>query len=514
MEYILEDPSTHVVTAFVEGFKDVKHFIRVADSALEKGKPLCILKVGRSKLGERAAASHTGSITGSDDAYETLFRQKGIIRVIDTDELLETAKACSVTKWPKSDHLAIITSSGGTGSLSADLCADHHLNLADMSPETLKELMKLEELLTFETLSNPIDIRGQGMRNLDKVLPIVLKDDHYGMALITICFSAVGKVANNVATLVRDAILATSIDKPVFVLWVGRRQRLGGTYDIEEGFEILERAGIPVFSEPQKCFKAIGKIVAFARAREKYFADKRRKVTSQPLRNKPIKDVISPGEKVITEYDSKRILSLYDMPVTKEQLASSPEEALEIAQKLGYPVALKVMSPQILHKTEANIYQLNIANPSQLLEAYAMLQTNAYHYNPKADIQGMLIQEMVPSGVEVILGMKRDPQFGPLIMFGLGGIFVEIFKDISFGFPPISEEDAHEMIKKIKGYKILQGARGKKGCDIPTLIDTITKFSHLCVDTSEIIKEIDINPLIVGEVGSGVKVVDALIVLK
>jgi acetyltransferase len=511
VEYMLEDPSNRVITAFVEGFKDVNKFIRVADLALEKGKPLCILKVGRSHLGEKAAASHTGSITGADVAYETIFSQKGIVRVVDTDELFEMAKICSLAKWPTSDGIAFITSSGGLGSLSADLCADYQLNLADLSPETVKKLVGLEELLTFGTVSNPIDVRGQGIRALDKVLPIVLGDDHFGIAVIAMCYAAVGKEANRVATIVKDAILKTDSDKPVFVLWVGRRERLGGTREVEEGYEILERAGIPVFSEPQKCWKTIRKILDFTAARERYFSTKAlepgRKST-RPLEG--IRSIIGSMKDVLTEHDSKKILSLYGIPVTKELLASSPEEAAKVAKEIGFPVALKVMSPQILHKTEAKVFQLNISNASDVESTYNRLLENARRFNPEAAIRGMLVQEMVPSGVEVILGMTRDPQFGPIVMFGLGGIFVEIFKDVSFCFPPISREEAYRMIAKTKAIKLLQGARGKKEADIEGLIDTIVKFSLLCLDTSGLFKEIDINPLIVGERGTGVKVVDAL----
>jgi len=513
IEYMIEDPSNSVIAVFVEGFKDVNHFIRVADLALEKGKPICILKVGRSKLGERAAASHTGSITGSDQAYETIFRQKGIIRALDTEELMEIAKTCSVTKWPTSDGIAIITSSGGTGSLSADLCADYNLNLADMSPDTEKNLVGLKELLTFGTLSNPIDIRGQGMRALDKVLPIVLKDDNFGMAVVTVCFSAVGEVANQVATIVRDAILGTDSDKPVFVLWVGRRQRFGGIYDVEEGFEILEKAGVPTFSEPQKCFKTIRKLVDYTKARQKYLRNKRKVAAFKPPSHiEEAKKIAGAGKMVLTEYDSKRILSLYGIPVTKEQLASSPEQAIKIADEMGYPVALKVMSPQILHKTDASVIQLNIANSSDIIKAYDALLENANKYSEEAGIQGVLVQEMVSPGVEVILGMKKDHQFGPLIMFGLGGIFVEIFKDVSFRFPPIFEDDAYEMIQEISGNEILYGSRGKKECDTKALVEVIIQFSNLCIDTSGVFKEIDINPLIVGEKGNGVKVADSLVV--
>lgn len=515
IEYMLEDPSNKVIAAFVEGFKDVRKFIRVAELALEKGKPLCILKVGRSQLGERAAASHTGSITGADVAYETIFKQKGVIRVVDTDELIEMAKICSLVKWPKSNGIAFITSSGGLGSLSADLCTDYQLNLADLSPETMKKLVGLEELLTFGTISNPIDVRGQGIRALDKVLPIVLEDDHFGMAVIAMCYAAVGREANRVATIVKDAILKTDSDKPVFILWVGRRERLGGTREVEEGYEILERAGIPVFSEPQKCWKTIRKILDFTTAREKH-------ILSKGLEAKPkstnkleeVKRIIGIEKEALVEYESKKILSLYGIPIAKESLASSPEEAIKMAKEMGFPVALKVMSLQILHKTDAKVFQLNVSNSSEVEFTFKRLLENAHRYNPEAKIRGVLVQEMVPSGIEVILGMTRDPQFGPIVMFGLGGIFVEIFKDVSFHFPPVSEEGAHELIQKTRAFTILQGVRRRKGADIEALIHTIVKFSHLCLDTSGLFKEIDINPLVVGEKGAGVKVVDALMMLS
>jgi acyl-CoA synthetase (NDP forming) len=323
----------------------------------------------------------------------------------------------------------------------------------------------------------------------------------------------VGKVANSVATSVRDAILGSNSDKPIFVLWVGRRQRFGGTFDIEEGFEILEKAEIPVFSEPQKCFKAIRNIINFAKAREDYFENKKRVGTFKPITHiKEARQIIGGGGKILTEYESKKILSLYNIPVTKEKLTTSPEQAIKVAEEIGYPIALKVISPQILHKTDAGVIELNIADPLKIEKAYETLLRNAKNCNENVQIMGILVQEMVSPGVEVILGMKKDPQFGPLIMFGLGGIFVEIFKDVSFRLTPIFEEDAYEMIQQIKSYEVLKGFRGKRECDIQALVEIVVKFSHLCTDISEVFREIDINPLIVGERGGGVKVVDSLMI--
>jgi acetyltransferase len=513
IEYMLNDDSNKVVAAFVEGIKDVQHFKKVADLSLDKGKPLCILKVGRSKLGEKAAASHTGSMTGADDAYEVLFKEKGIIRVVDTDELMDMAKICSRAKFPTSDGIAIITSSGGTGSLSADLCADYNLRLPDMSPKTMKELMSLEQLLTFDALANPIDVRGQGIRALDKVLPIVIRDDNYGIAIVSICFSSVGSVANSVARIVKEAILSVQSDKPIFVLWIGRKERHGGTGKVDEGYEILERAGIPVFSEPNKCFKTIRKLLDFREAKARYEQKKGANAVAQySTKALEVKNLLTDDELALTEYESKKILSFYHIPVTKEEIASSLDEALRIGEKIGYPVALKVISPHILHKTEAGGIALNIRNEMELREAYKLIHDKVRIYVRTSEIRGVLVQKMIRPGIEVILGMKRDPQFGPIILFGLGGIFVEIFKDVARRFPPIFERDAYKMVKEIKGYRVLQGARTKKEWDINALIDAITKFSTLCIENYDIFDEIDINPLIVGEKGTGVCAVDALMV--
>jgi acyl-CoA synthetase (NDP forming) len=225
-----------------------------------------------------------------------------------------------------------------------------------------------------------------------------------------------------------------------------------------------------------------------------------------------VRSSLDRGKEMLVESDFKKILSLYGIPVTQERLAGSVQEAADIAAALGYPVALKVMSPQLLHKTEARVIELNISNSDQLRSAYDKILKNAAAYSPGCQITGVLVQEMVRPGVEVILGMKRDPQFGPLAMFGLGGIFVEIFKDVSFFFPPITQSEAHELIKRIKGYPILQGARGRKEADTTALAETMVQFSHLCVDMCEMFKEIDLNPLIVAERGSGLKVVDVLMV--
>ncbi len=515
MTYMLHDSNIRAIVVFVEGFKDPERFIKGADLALEKGKPLYVLKVGRSQLGEKAAASHTGSMTGSDVAYETLFNQKGIIRAVDTEELWELAKAGYLSKWPSNNGIAIITSSGGAGSLCADLCSDYGLDLPELSDSTRHALLELDELLTFGNISNPVDVRGQGIRALEKVLPIVCHDERYGAIVVVICFSAVGRVANDVAGKIKEAILKTGSTKPVFVLWIGRRSRLTDNHIIEQGYEILESSDIPVFKDPQRCLKAIKKAYDYSQARKKY--SELRELLREPgslAAREEVKRIVTMHERrVLSESESKRILSLYRIPVTKEKVGHSGEECANIANEIGFPVALKVMSPDLLHKTDAGAIELNVSGPSGVKEAFDRLMEKVRAFNKQIPIEGVLVQEMVSGGVEIILGMKRDRQLGPLILFGLGGIFVEIYRDVAYRFPPISSQEAQEMIRKIRGYKLLKGARGKGPYDLAALEKAIMRFSSLCTDRPDKFEEIDINPLIVREVGQGVVAVDALFVL-
>ena len=510
IEYMLEDPSTKVVTAFVEGFKDVQKFRRVADVAIEKKKPMIVLKVGRSDLGKHAAASHTAHLTGSDSAYDALFKQKGIIRAIDTDELFEMTKIFSSGKLPKGEGIAILTSSGGTGSLTADLCGDLGLTLPELTGTTLDQLLKIEGLLTFGKLANPIDIRGQGMGIIKEVLPPILKDDRYSIILLCLAFSTVGPgLAQKIGPDIIE--LSKTTDKPIVVLWIGRKKKEGLT-GRESGFELLERNGIPVFEKPLTCLRAIKALInwnSFLATRKQVSASE---ITSVKENQEAVLKIQSYPKGPLNEFESKKLISGFGIPITREKLATSVEEAKRIARDIGYPVVLKGMSHDIIHKTEAGIVALNIGDDDQLKKCYNEVLQNAKKYNPKAEIQGVLVQEMVPEGVEVIVGMSRDAQFGPVIMFGLGGTAVEVLKDVSFRVPPLTRLDAEEMIKEVRAYKILEGIRGGKMVDIDSIIDTIMKMSHLSLSLKDSVAELDINPLRVFEKGKGAKALDSLVI--
>jgi acetyltransferase len=424
IQYMVEDPATSVITAFVEGFKDVHKFIEVADLSLEKKKPIIVLKVGKSDLGRHAAASHTAHLTGSDSAYEALFKQKGVMRAVDTYELFEMVKVFSVEKFPKGKGVLILTSSGGTGSLTADLCGDLGIHLPDITGSTLDELLGLDGLLTFGSLFNPADIRGQGAQIIDQVLPPLLKDDNFSVILICLAFSTVG--AGTAQDIVPQIVqMSKTTDKPIVVLWIGRR-KMEGIDDRESGFDLLEKNGIPVFEKPLTCLRAIKALIDWTQFQESRRAAGILPSPSYTAEKERAEAFLTNRKGPLNEFESKKLISLYNIPITKENLAESVEQAKEIAGQIGYPVALKVMSHDIPHKTEAGIISLNVGNEVELEREYQDIVEKARRFHPEAPLQGVLVQEMVEEGIEVIVGMSQDPQFGPIMMFGMGGILVEV----------------------------------------------------------------------------------------
>lgn len=514
IDYMVHDSGTRVITAFIEGFKDVHAFSAVADQALEHDKPIIVLKVGRSNLGRKAAASHTGHLTGSDAAYAALFQQKNIIRALDTEDLFETAKIFAAGRTPSAKGVAILTSSGGTGSLTADLCGDLGIDLPEISGPTLKTLLNLEGLLTFGQLGNPADIRGQGMGIIKEVLPPILADERFGVILVCLAFSTVGPgLAQKIVPELIELYQTT--DKPMAVLWVGRKKK-ADIRDRECGFDLLEQAGIPVYDTPMTCLRAVKALIDWTQHKKLFTSPSSSagNVLSTASTADSAAALLPKKGGALTEFDSKRLLDLYGIPVTREKLAASKDEAKALAADIGFPVALKVMSPQIAHKTDAEVIALNIASDNELEKQYEILMHNAGRHDPAAAIDGVLVQEMAARGTEVILGMSQDDQFGPVIMFGLGGVFVEVMQDVAFRIPPLNRAEARRMIEQVKGCRLLKGVRGAKPADIDALVDAIVRFAALCVDLKDDVAEIDINPLMVFEKGKGVKALDALVIKK
>jgi acetyltransferase len=509
MEFMLEDESTRVILGYLEGVPNPGQFKAVAARALKLGKPMILLKAGRSAIGSRAASSHTAALTGSDAAFQAVCRQKGIVRVNDIEELLDMAKVFAPGKLPQGNRLCVISTSGGAGIIAADTCADLGLELPDLLEESYNQIK--EFIPAYGSARNPIDITAQVINDptgFRRCVEIVLADPNVD-SLMIVQTMITGPAGEQVA---RDIVevLCTSI-KPVVIVWTA------GDVTNQRCFQILKEGGIPYFKAPGRGVRAIKALVDYASFAETFRNNslegqiKARVLCEQELQG--VRELLAAGG-TLSEHEAKKVLRRYGLPIPKEGLAANEEEAVGLAHSIGYPVVMKIESPQILHKTEAKGVMLNLSSPEEVREAFRSIVKNAGSYNPDAEIKGVLVQEMIGKGVEVIVGVNNDPVFGPVIMFGLGGIFVEVFKDVAMRPAPLSEADAMAMIREIKGYPLLTGFRGREKGDTAALAEVLIAVSHLAVDLKDDLAELDINPLIVLPAGQGVKLADALIIAK
>jgi acetyltransferase len=515
MSYMLEEENTRVIFTYLEGMRDGTKFSRVADRALELGKPLAVLKVGRSEAGSKAASSHTAALTGSDQVYEAFFRQKGIIRVGDIEEFIDLARLInSGVKFPRGRRLGVITTSGGAGVLAADTAEEFGLQVPSLRDETRRQILSV--IPPYGSALNPVDITAQVINEAEgfwKVLQAMVNDPEIDalVVVITMITGASGlRMAQDVAK------MSTLTDKPLAVAWTA------GDDLMSESFAVLREAGVTLYKSPVRCVKALARLMDYAVFREQWL----QRAAASTGRKTPegatagglpdtVREILSGAGKVLSERESKAVLSAFGIPVTREETARTAEEAVTIAGRIGYPVALKVDSPDILHKTEAGAIRLGVSGDRELREAFAEVLASARRYSPAARLNGVLVQEMVaPGGTEVIVGVKSDPQFGPVVIFGLGGIFVEILKDVARRVAPLTRDEARAMIKEIRGYALLTGARGRAKADLDALAEVLVKVAGMALVLKDELAELDINPLIVLPEGKGVKVADALLIRK
>jgi acetate---CoA ligase (ADP-forming) len=502
MEYFLDDPDTSVIMALMEGIRDGKKFMQVAQRAKDKAKPIIVLKIGRTETGSKAASSHTGSMTGSDAVYEAIFRQYGVIRVGEIEDLYLTASAFSKGRFPKGNRVGILTTTGGGGVILTDQLVEMGMTVPDLTPETMSNLAGAAP--SFGIVKNPLDLTAQVINDpflFPRSMEIFIKDENLDAVIVSIAMVAGGKSKERASYIVETAKLT---EKPVLSWWAAGSLSRPGT-------ELIQQSDVPLFASPERCARTLHSLVKYS-ARLKA-GEEKGKSSAPHLKKKRLQlNEMLPSSGVLTEDKGKEILSAYGIPVTRETLSKDFEQAKANAQRIGFPVALKVISPQIKHKTEAGGLTLNIRDEVELLAAYDRIMRNVSTYDPKAQIQGLLVQEMVPPGKEIIFGAKHDPQFGPMVMFGLGGIHVEVMKDFSLRHAPMTEKDASEMIREIKGYKLLEGVRGDKPVDFQAIMNALLAFSELLSDFEDVFLEIDINPLLVYEHSKGLKAVDCLFI--
>jgi acetyltransferase len=512
LEYMVDDPHTHVIAGFLATVNDGQKLIQGLDRAAQKGKPVVLLKVGGTEAGKRAAYSHTGTIVGSARAYDAVFRQKGVILARDMAQLIDHSMALASTALPKGKKVGIMTESGGGGVLLTERCSELGMEVSEILGPTREKLK--EVVPSLGSVKNPVDLTGQSLGNpalVKEAVKVMLESDEFDVVVPLLLMSKA--TAEKKAKDLSELFHQHKGQKVMVACWPeGPR----------EWIKFLMEKGIHVSATPSRCARTLGALVNYASFLKKYH--KASALESDVIEALPgdrkeralevIREVENKGEGRLNEYEGKRLLKAYGIPTAEEGLVTSLEEAVEIADKIGYPVVAKLISPDIPHKTEAGVVALNIEAESKLRVVFQELMDRAKAFNPDARVDGVLIQEMVSEpGVETIVGVSHEKPFGPTILFGLGGVFVEAMQDVAIRILPITRKDAEDMVQQIRGYTLLKGTRGRNPVDMEALYSVLLKAGCLAYDLKEIIAEIDINPLIVMEDGKGTRAVDALVLL-
>jgi len=501
IDYYIRDPGTEIIAGYIEGLKDAGRLLEVGNRALDAKKPILMWKVGNTEQGQLAARSHTANLGGEMALYKAAFRQSGILQVEDIQDLVDYGRAFGCGRLPKGNRLAIITISGGAGILMTDECIARGMRVPKLAPQTTEKLRGF--VPAYGSLLNPVDVTAAIFNNTELIgltLQAIVDDPNVDCVAM-INASLQGELAAKIAAQIVAG--ASRTDKPVFICWSARDAVA------PEAYAALDAARIPRYKSPVRCGRALAALSWYAEARRR--RDRQKQEKGVTLTSAAARQTLAGRTTDVSEHIAKRILVDYGIPVTREALAPNKDGALAIARSIGYPVALKVQSPDIPHKTEARAVRLNIASDAEFIAAYDELISNVRTHQKGARFDGVLVQEMVQEGVEAILGVTNDPLFGPTVMFGLGGIFAEVLKDVSFRLAPVTASVAREMIEEIAGYPVLAGARGRPRADVDALVDAIVRLSALAIDLKDRVAELDINPLFVFAEGKGVKAADALI---
>lgn len=481
-----EDPYTKVILCYIEDVENGPHFLEVARQASRK-KPIIILKSGTSQAGAQAASSHTGALAGSDLAYETAFRQCGIIRARTMPELFDLAVAFANQPVPRGERVAVVTNSGGPGIVATDTIELKDLKMARFTRETVDELRKY--LPSESNIYNPVDVLGDAKADRFRFsLEKVLADPGVDCALVLVCPAGVTEPEETARAMIEMA--AAYPQKPLFAAFMGG-DRLAG------GIELLSRAKIPCFTFPEPAITSISGMVNYSRV--KNLKNVEEDFAYDPVDTKTVKavfyDVKKDNRLVLLGSEAAEVVGAYGIPAAPTALARYPEEAAEYADKFGYPVVLKISSPKILHKTDLGGIRIGLDSHEKVKKGFVEITESVQRYLPHVVIYGVEVQKMMPKGIELIIGMTRDIQFGPLIAFGLGGIYVNLLKDVSFRLADgLTKKEIENMITETKAYTLLRGYRGEKPADIGAIIDMIGRVAKLVTDFPEI-NEMDINPV-------------------
>ncbi len=495
-----DDDDSRVILIYVEGLPDGQRFIEVA-RRVTRHKPVVAIKSGVTASGSRAVSSHTGSLAGSEAAYKAAFRQAGVLRATSMEALFDYARAFAYQPLLKGDRIGIVTNAGGPGILATDALEHGDMEICRLSAETTVALT--EYLPGAASVANPVDVLGDALADrYERAIHLVLNDPNVDGLMVIVTPQAMTEIEETAHAVGR---MAQESDKPVLGCFMGEAR-------IEAGVDVLWQYGVPNYPFPERAAAALAAMRDFRREQQRPIFTPEPCVTCIPVVRELFERVRSEGRVSIGDAEAWTVLEAYGFTVPQSRLAKTSDEAVEIAEEMGYPLVMKVASPDILHKTDVGGVKLNLRSPDDVRDAFDLIVYRAGRYMPDARIWGCQVQQMVTGGREVLVGMSRDPQFGPLVAFGLGGIYVEALKDVAFRVAPFSRQEAEEMIREIRSYRLLEGVRGEAPADHEAMVDALLRISRLVTDFPEIV-ELDINPLMVFEEGHGAMAIDMRLVL-
>jgi acetyltransferase len=494
IDYFGGDPKTKSILMYIEGLTEARKFMSAARH-FARTKPIVVVKSGRFSESAKAAASHTGSLSGEDDIYDAAFKRAGIVRVEETADLFNCAEVLGTQPLPRGPNLAIITNAGGPGVMTTDALIVRGGKVAELSHETLDALNAV--LPPFWSHGNPIDVLGDAKADRYRAaLEATLNDDNVDGILVVFTQQAVSnsvEIAKSIVELVRSNKYQT---KTILTSFMGYGA-------VQEANNVFNANNIPTYNTPEQAIKTYMYMYQYQRNIELlYETPEELSVPASPPKRPTmviLRNAAAEEREVLTEDEAKRILKYYDFPVVKTAAANNVEEAVIYAQQMGFPVTLKILSPQIVHKSDAGGVMLNVNSAAEVRKAFETLIQRATAYNPNAQIMGVTVQPMLQKeGYEIIIGGKADPLFGPVILFGMGGVGVELFKDFAIGLPPLNATLIRRMMEETKVYQLLKGYRNLPPANIKKLEETLLLFSQLLTDFPQI-KEIDLNPLLLNE---------------
>jgi acetate---CoA ligase (ADP-forming) len=499
-----DDPQSRVILAYLEGISRGPEFMKVAREVTRQ-TPVIAIKSGTTAAGSRAISSHTGSLAGSEAAYEAAFRQSGILRARTMQDVFDQALIFAYQPMIRGDRVAIVTNAGGPGILATDAVENAGLQLARFESSTIERLQR--DLPPTANVFNPIDIIGDARSDRYRVgIEAALADPNVDAVLVLLTPQAQSDVPETAEVIAELADSQPEPRKPVVASFMGE-------YSLGPALKILNERRIPNYPFPERAVAALQAMHTYKQRSEQPPGEYESFEVDHERVRKTFDEVRAQVRLELGEVEAREIMAAYGMRLPESELARSPEEAVEIANRLGYPVVMKISSPDILHKSDIGGVRVGISSASEARDAYELIEYRARRYQPNADIRGILIQQQAPKGRECLVGVSRDPQLGPMIGFGMGGIYVEVLKDVVFRLAPLSKQEAREQIESIRSFPILRGVRGEAPADLDSVLDTLLRVSQLVIDYPEIV-EMDINPLMVYDRGQGSLVLDARIILN